>query len=65
MGYTIVVCGGPHKCQPCQCCALQNGVDSIKMLHEVQVYPSKGKWLCGDEQCFAVLVKFCICYPET
>jgi hypothetical protein len=34
-------------------------------LHEVQLYPSKGKWLCGDEQCFAVLAKSCICYPET
>jgi len=37
----------------------------LQQLHERQVYPSKGKWLCGDEQCFAVLAKSCICYSET
>jgi hypothetical protein len=37
----------------------------LQQLHERQVYPSKSKWLCGDEQCFAVLAKSCICYPET
>ena len=50
--------------------AVQKGMEwtplkFLQHLHEVQVYPSIGKWLCADEQYVAVLAKSCICYPET
>jgi hypothetical protein len=51
--------------------AVQEGMEwtplkFLQQLHEVQIYPSKGKWLCGDEQHFAFPAGSCIYeyYPE-